>query len=344
MRETLVYPLFLFAFLLLSPSAWASWRFVSTGTTTGVGNPSCAQAAKNLVACAVRSSTYSLMVNQFNGTTWSKWTSLAGVVTSAPTCTGDGDGKVFCTATTSGGMTVSIFNGASWSKPANVAGTLYSAPSCAEYLAGEILCVARGASGGLVWSLYDGTSWSKFATLATTALSAPSCTTDNNSGVICAVFTTGYATLVNRFAAGKWEAFLDLGGVAAGDPDCTSLDSGGQVVCYAEAWDSQIYGTRFLGGAWTNTNWTAYASIGGVVNTNASCTVQSAGEQICGAYGVGSDDDVFYADIYNGSGWEGWTKIGSAGFGIPSCAPLGTGQVVCAIMQSKNQLTSAVGP
>ena len=61
-------------------------------------------------------------------------------------------------------------------------------------------------------------------------------------------------------------------------------------------------------------------------------------------YAVGSFNDGFFVDIYNGSAWGGWTSIGGAGAGIPACAPLGTGQVVCAIMQSNNQLTSAVGP
>lgn len=43
MKRTIVYFLFLQAYLALAPSAWASWgSFVSTGTATGVGNPSCA--------------------------------------------------------------------------------------------------------------------------------------------------------------------------------------------------------------------------------------------------------------------------------------------------------------
>ena len=149
MKKIVVCALLLSACFLFTPSMWASWSFVSTGTTTGNGNPSCAQATKNLVACAVQSSTYSLMVNQFNGTSWSKWSSLAGTVTSTPTCTGDGSGNVFCAATTTGGMEVSIFNGTSWSKPAKVAGTLYSAPSCAEYLAGEVVCAIMQSNNEL---------------------------------------------------------------------------------------------------------------------------------------------------------------------------------------------------
>src|SRR5580765_7271379 len=84
----------------LVPSASASWgSFISTGTATGVGNPSCAFVSTDNVACAVRSGTAAIMVNEFNGTKWGTWTSLAGTVTSDPSCTSNGTGKVICAAT-----------------------------------------------------------------------------------------------------------------------------------------------------------------------------------------------------------------------------------------------------
>jgi hypothetical protein len=347
MKTTVACLLLASACFLFTPSASATWKIVSTGATTGIGNPSCAEDAANLVVCAVQNGKNALMVNQFNGTSWGKWTNLAGTVNSDPSCTSDGDGHVFCAASSAGSLLVTEFNGTTWSKPTKVTGSLYSAPSCAEYLTGEVLCVARDAAGGLAWTLFNGTTWSAFATVSGTTISNPSCTTDNNSGVICAVFTTGYNTLVNRFAAGAWEGFLNVGGIGSGQPDCASLDSSGQVVCYVESYQSQIFGTRYNGKGWANSSWSTYGSIGGSVNNNAGCTVQAAGEQLCGAYGVGTDDDDFYVDIYNGSSWSGWTLEGSsagAGVGSPSCAPYGGGEVVCAIMGLNNQVTSAVGP
>ncbi len=153
--------------LLCTPSVWASWgAFTSTGTATGVGNPSCAEASKNLVACAVRNGKSSLMVNYFNGTKWGKWKTLSGTVSSDPSCTSNGAGDVLCAATaTNGNLLSTMFSGTAvtWSTPAKVAGALYSAPSCAEYIAGEVLCAARNSIGGLGWSLYNGTNWSAFA-------------------------------------------------------------------------------------------------------------------------------------------------------------------------------------
>ena len=98
----------------------------------------------------------------------------------------------------------------------------------------------------------------------------------------------------------------------------------------------------FVGGLWTPSNWTTYFPEGGVVSTNANCTTQAAGQLICGV--IGAVDNAFYADLYNGAGWEGWIKIGSAGIGIPACGALGAGKVVCVVMGINNKLTSVVGP
>jgi len=118
--------------LALVPAARASWGSpVSTGANTGVGNPSCAFASTNLVACAVRTNKAAIMVNDFNGTKWAGWKTLAMSVTSDPSCTSNGAGAVICAATaTTGGMPVSIFNGTAWSAPTTVAGALLRPKLC----------------------------------------------------------------------------------------------------------------------------------------------------------------------------------------------------------------------
>jgi hypothetical protein len=337
--------LLLSACLLMAPAAWASWgSFISTGAATGIGNPSCAPASTGQVACAVRSSKSAIMVNEFNGISWGTWKSLAGAVSSDPSCTSDETGKVFCAATaTNGDLQVTVLKSGVWSAPTKIKAALYSAPSCAELAAGEVLCAARSSSGGLAYSIYNGTSWSAFQTVATSAVSAPGCATDNAGSVVCAMVTVGGATLANRYTAGAWEGFLNLGGLAAGNPNCSSVNSTGKVACFGEAYNSgMIYGAEFLGGLWAPSNWTTYGALGGTVSNNANCTTQGAGLVVCGA--ISELDGAFYADVYNGSGWEGWVKIGATGIGIPACGALGTGQVVCVVMGIDSKLTSVVGP
>jgi hypothetical protein len=76
------------------------------------------------------------------------------------------------------------------------------------------------------------------------------------------------------------------------------------------------------------------------MTNNANCTTQAAGQLVCGVVYV---DNAFYVDVYNGS-WSTWTKVGGTRIGIPSCAALGTGQVVYVVMGVDNKLTSVVGP
>ena len=120
------------------------------------------------------------------------------------------------------------------------------------------------------------------------------------------------------------------------------MNSEGQVVCFAEAYFSQIFATRFTGGSWTVRDWTTYGALGGEVTNNANCTTHAAGQLVCGVISI---DNAFYADVYNGTNWSTWTKIGGTGVGIPACAALGTGQAVCVLMGvDNNSSTSVVGP
>jgi hypothetical protein len=202
--------------------------------------------------------------------------------------------------------------------------------------------VARNSTGGLAWSLYNGTKWSAFVNLKTSAVSAPNCTTDNAGSVICSVYTTASATLVNRFTGSAWSGFLNIGGLAGGEPDCASLNSGGKVACFAKAYNSGVFVSAFNGGSWVAGDWTPYGGLSGNVNDNAGCTSQAAGELVCGAIGV--NDSAFYANVFNGTNWAGWAKIGATGVASPACAPLGTGQVVCLVTGIDNKFTSVVGP
>jgi hypothetical protein len=63
---------------------------------------------------------------------------------------------------------------------------------------------------------------------------------------------------------------------------------------------------------------------------------------VCGVIAV--TDAAFYGNVYNGTAWSGWLKVGGSGVGTPSCVPLGTGRVVCLVISATNKLSSVVGP
>jgi len=334
--------------LLVSSSVWAAWSgFVSMGTTAALGDPSCAQRVSGDVVCAARSLKQTFQVNTFTGTAWSGWTSLAGNIYSAPSCTSDGNNKVFCAAlSATSSLMVTVFNGTSWSTPASVGGQLTSAPSCASFSAGKLVCVARSLTGGLTWSAFNGTAWSAFGNLAATTISAPGCAGDGAGGVVCAVNSLNTTSktqpvLANRFNGTSWQGFLNLGGVPTTDPTCTPTGISGQVMCFARGSDSALWRAEFTGGTWSLAHWLPWASLGGLVG-KSDCSTVTAANVVCATVSV--QDGALWTDQFNGTSWLGWTRLGGTGLGAPSCSPLISGKVLCAMLGVNNKGTSVTGP
>ena len=65
------------------------------GRLTIIGDPSCTELDAGKVVCGARSPQHTFVSNVFNGTTWGGWKVSSGttVVTSNPSCAGDGSGK-----------------------------------------------------------------------------------------------------------------------------------------------------------------------------------------------------------------------------------------------------------
>lgn len=265
-------------------------------------------------------------------------------MSSKPCCTSDGAGNVICAATaTDGNLQCAIFNGTKWSTSAKVLAVLYSAPSCAEYLTRQVLCVVRNGErrpGMVALQRHELEGFLPTSRLPLFQLPVAPLTTT----AVCLRFhTTRNATLVNRNAASRWEGFLNVGSVAGGVPDCTSMNSGGKVACFAKAYSSGLFVNVFNGGSWVVGDWSVYGGRGGASNDNVGRTSQAARQLVCGA--TAALNSLFYADVYNGSSWTGFTQIDAkTGVGSPSCAPLGTRQAVCVVMGSNSQLSSVVGP
>src|SRR5215470_475399 len=115
-------------------SAMAAWSsFVSMGSTAVNSDLSCSATSGGQAVCAASGFTNTLLVNQFNGSTWSGWEKIAGAISSAPSCANDGNGHVICVARSlTGGMVATTFNGTTWSSEVQVQGTLDSVLSCAS--------------------------------------------------------------------------------------------------------------------------------------------------------------------------------------------------------------------
>jgi hypothetical protein len=132
--------------LVQAHPAMAAWgSFVQMGSTTVNSDVSCATTTGGQAVCGASGFTNTLLMNQFNGSTWSGWTKLAGAISSTPSCANDGNGHVICAARASnGGMVATVFNGTAWSAEAKVMDH-WRRPSVAPLSAAAASCVPRAA-------------------------------------------------------------------------------------------------------------------------------------------------------------------------------------------------------
>ena len=98
-RSTIGLATIVACLLLQARADDAAWGgFTSMGSTLLNSDVSCASLSSGKVICGGRSLQHTLLVDLFNGVSWSGWTSLGGAITSNPSCTSDGAGKVICAA------------------------------------------------------------------------------------------------------------------------------------------------------------------------------------------------------------------------------------------------------
>ncbi|MFO1039278.1 MAG: hypothetical protein U1E45_20735 [Geminicoccaceae bacterium] len=333
-----------------SSGAEAAWSSLTTqGTTTIIGDQSCASPATNTVVCAARGFANTLVVNSKGTGAWSGWTALAGVVGSSPSCTADGSGGVVCGVRDANSkLAYTRYNGTAWSALTVVGGTLASGPSCASFAAGKVLCTARSSTGGLTASAFNGTTWGAFSSVAASTsfstVTAPGCAGDGNGGVICTVVLANASNVAAvRYTGTAWTSVLNLSGTANTPPTCTGLGQTGKVACFARGTESAIYVNKFDGGSWRLLGWTGWVNIGGISQSEARCTNPAAGTLICGAIGANLDN-ALYVNAYNGSTWSGWAKTGGPAIGNPSCVSPAANKALCAIVAPSNKGSSTSGP
>jgi len=336
--------------------AGAAWSaFTSIGTSNVFSDPSCAADGNGTAVCAALGSGSTPIVARFNGTSWSGWTHLSGVITAAPSCAAVLTGEVICASRNTDLQLIAyLWNGKTWSASLAVATGLDSAPSCAALSGGKAVCAGRSYEDGIVSAVYSGkswaaSSWSNPAVVVDAVYGPVECTPDDVGDAICAYLSLGSTTKVREFTT-AWSTAINIAGFATKPATCTDAGVGGKAACFTTSTDGALYGQQFLGGTFTAAHWTGWGSIGGSINT-FSCAQDGQKAALvnyaCGA--VALTNDAFYTNEFNGSGWSGWEQVGTTTFiGSPSCFALNTttkpGRIMCAATTVSNIAVTTTGP
>ena len=225
------------------------------------------------------------MVNEFNGTAWGKWTNSSWRRQfGSPAAPATGAGKVICAATaTNGNLQVTIFNGSAWSTPTKVARRTLLRPQLRRThgWTSALRCAKLQWRSGMVrlqrHFLEQIRQPCDFCRLRS-ELYHRQCERRDLRRLHDRKRHHGESfqrRQVGWFPQPRWRR-------PPANPTASSLNSGGQITCFAEAYNSGIYVDLFNGHAWTVSDWSSYSSLGGQTVNNASCTSQIADELVCG--------------------------------------------------------------
>ena len=338
------------------PRAEAAWSgFTQLPNTLLVSDPSCAVESRGVALCAAIGPGSDLMYSRWNGTAWSAWTELTTVVTSTPSCTNAGSGKVVCAARDAALQLVAFRDsGGTISSVVSVAvPALGSGPSCAASSGGGVLCAGRGAKGDLVAATYNGaTSWSGadwtvLAAQPQSVYSPVGCVAGGNAAgaVVCAWIGEGSAISADMYSAGAWQGALDLGGAATNPPACVAA------ACFVTGEDSSLYFNPYSGSGWGLSSWGGWSNFGGLVHGYSCADYAVVNQPVgldCGVTGL--IDSGFWTNVYNGTSWGGWVQQGTGTYiGDPSCFELDSvvspaGRAMCVVVQRNGRAASITGP
>jgi hypothetical protein len=152
------------------------------------------------------------------------------------------------------------------------------------------------------------------------------------SVVYLMMFTT--ALLFTPLASATWSGFRSLGPDSTiGEPSCAQVASG-QVVCMARNQTSTLMVNEF-----SNSAWSGWTGLPGVVTSDPSCANDGAGNVVCG---VRSATNTLAATVFNGTKWSAYIDSKGQIFSTPSCALLRNTKVLCAARSQTSGLGNAL--
>jgi C1A family cysteine protease len=187
----------------------------ATAPITPASSPAVLAQNANSLDLFVQGTDHALWHTSLQGSAWSAWGSLGGVLTSSPAATSPGnglidvfvrgtDGAIWERTTTNGGTT--------WSNWASLGGQLASGTGPAACSKGSRLDVfAEGTNGALYQKTSTG-SWSGWISLGGKLTSSPAATSPTSGVIDVFVRGTDYA-LWERTFNGGWSGWMSIGGL-----------------------------------------------------------------------------------------------------------------------------------
>jgi hypothetical protein len=272
-----------------SASLGSRWSSLGGQLASGTGPAADAQSASSLDAF-VQGSDHALWYKHWDGTSWSGWENLGGVLTSSPAATSPASGVIDVFVRGSNGALyekTTTDGGATWAW-ISLGGQIPagSSPTACSWGAGRLDVFVQGTDGALYHKWYSGTSWSGWENLGGGLTSSPAAAAASGSNRIDVFVrgTTGALWQRTTTDGGTtWSAWYSLGGVLPAGSSPTACSWGaGRLDVFVQGTDGALYHKWYSG-----TSWSGWENLGGKLTSSPAAT--SPGSNLIDVFVRGTD-------------------------------------------------------
>jgi uncharacterized protein YvpB len=282
-------------------AAWASPQPLTQSTS----NWTAASWGPGRIDVFARGTDNALWHEAWNGTRWSAWESLGGVLTTAPAATSPvGSGRLYILVRgTDGALYVMIWTGSTWSGWQGLGGFVTSAPVVASWGTNRLDVFARGGDHALWHRGWDGSSWGAWDSRGGWLASAPAAASWGPNRID--VFVRGGDNGLWHMAwnGSSWTAWDARGGSLTGAPTAASWGPN-RLDVFERGGDSALWHM-----SWSDTGWSTWDDRGGAINVDPQAFSWETSRIDVLARGTDNDS---YQMSWNGSSWSGWNVLGGA--------------------------------
>jgi len=177
----------------------------------------------------------------WNGSSWSNWESLGGVLTSAPAVASWASNRLDCFVRgTDSHMWHKWWNGSSWSGWEDLGGIIDGPPAAVSWGPNRIDCFARGTDNAMYHKWWNGSSWSGWENLGGVLSSGPAAASWAANRIDTFVRGTDNHMWHKWWNGSSWNGWEDLGGIIDGTPAAVSWGNN-RIDCFARGMNAAMW-------------------------------------------------------------------------------------------------------
>jgi uncharacterized protein YvpB len=262
----------------------------------------------------IRGADNALWRKSWNGSGWSGWQSLGGLLSSEPTAVASAGGRidVFIRGADFA-LWHRVFDGTTWGGWRSLGDRLVSGPAVASSAPGRLDLFAVGADLSLLYkfSSDSGSSWSAWSSLGGQLTSNPAAVSWAAGRIDVFGRGSDAALWHKSYDSGAWQGWQPLGGGLTSGPGVSSWGPN-RLDVFVVGTDRAVW-HRW----WDGVSWKGWQPLGGILTSDPFAVSWGMGR--VDAFARGSDGQMWHL-AWDGARWNGWQPLG--GLMTPGTAPM----------------------